>query len=279
MKVRLTTLSENTAARYGYMAEWGLSILVECGQDRVLLDTGLTHSVIYNAHASGVNVSGIKKVVLSHGHGDHTGGLRYLLHEIRSEVDVYAHPDVWGKKYSIRPEAPQRKNFVGIPFRREELEYLGASFHFSKEPVWLNENMVTTGEVPMTTAFESVDKNLYIKTANGFEPDPLTDDQALVVKLPSGLVVILGCAHRGMINTLLYARQITGIEKIYAVVGGTHLIRADTHQVDQTIAHLKDLGVERIGVSHCTGMFPAMSIAEAFGKKFFFNHAGTTIEL
>lgn len=279
MQVRLTTLCENTAGRFGFIGEWGLSIMVEYGQDRVLLDTGLTNSIIHNAHAANVNLDSVTKVVLSHGHRDHTGGLYYLLHAIRGKVEVYAHPDVWEKKYSIRPESSQQhKTFVGIPYYPEEFECLGATFHYSRNPVWLNENMVTTGEVPMTTSYETIDKNLFVRTEKGFEPDTLYDDQALIVKTQKGLVVILGCAHRGMINTLIQAQQVTGIEKIYAVAGGTHLFRSGQNRVDQTIAELENIGVERIGVSHCTGMFPAASIFQAFRDNFFFNNAGTITE-
>lgn len=279
MKVHLTTLCENTAGKFGYTAEWGLSILVEYGEDRVLLDTGMTDSVVRNAPIAKRNLSDIKKVVISHGHVDHTGGLRSLLKAIAGEVKIYGHPDMWGKKYSIRPEIEKDfKNFIGIPFCAEELEYLGADFNCSKDPIWLNDHMVTTGEVPMVTDFERIDKNLYVKTENGYAPDALADDQALVVKTPEGLVVVLGCAHRGMINTLLHARQVTGTEKIIAVVGGTHLLRADDRQLGQTIKMLKELGVEKVGVSHCTGMRSAVAIAREFDDRFFFNNAGTVID-
>jgi 7,8-dihydropterin-6-yl-methyl-4-(beta-D-ribofuranosyl)aminobenzene 5'-phosphate synthase len=276
----LTTLCENTVGVFGFAGEWGLSILVQFGGETVLLDTGLSNAIALNAAFANVNVKNIKKVVLSHGHVDHTGGLRVLLQAIRGKVEVFAHPEIWGKKYSVRPKiSGDRYHFIGIPFCREELEHLGASFNYSQAPVWLNADMVTTGEVPMITPFEKIDKNLYVKTDKGFEPDPIPDDQALVVKSPNGLVVVLGCAHRGMINTLLHAREITGTKKILAVVGGAHLFRAGKEQLTQTILELKKLGVEHIGVSHCTGMPASMALATAFEANFFFNNAGTVVEL
>jgi 7,8-dihydropterin-6-yl-methyl-4-(beta-D-ribofuranosyl)aminobenzene 5'-phosphate synthase len=280
MKARLTTLCENTAGRFGFIGEWGLSIMVEYGQERVIVDTGLTNSIVHNAHAAHVDLDSISQVVISHGHRDHTGGLRHLLNMAQGEVDVYAHPDIWGKKYSIRTgPLGEHKHFVGIQYYPEEFEYLGAVFHYSREPVWLSENMVITGKVPMTTSYESIDENLFVKTKKGFVPDSLEDDQALIVKTQKGLVVILGCAHRGMINTLIHARNITGIDKIYAVVGGTHLYHSGQDRVDRSIAELKNFGVEKIGVSHCTGMRQATSIFHAFGDRFFFNNAGTVIDL
>jgi 7,8-dihydropterin-6-yl-methyl-4-(beta-D-ribofuranosyl)aminobenzene 5'-phosphate synthase len=280
MTVRLTTLCENTAGKFGFMGEWGLSILVEYGEDRVLLDAGMTDTIVRNAHAARIDMRDVTQLVISHGHIDHTGGLRPLLRQVRREIEIYAHPDIWGKKYSFRPEMPEEpKNFIGIPFQKEELEYLGASFRYAKDPVWLSDHMVTTGEVPMVTDFEHIDKNLYVETENGYAPDALADDQALVVKTPNGLVVVLGCAHRGMINTLLRAQSVTGIEKIKAVVGGTHLMRANDEQLSRTASMLKELGVEKIGVSHCTGMGPAARLAQIFEENFFFNNAGTIVDL
>ena len=280
MRVRLTTLCENTVGIFGFTGEWGLSILVQFGGETVLLDTGLSNSIVHNATVANVNLKKINKVVLSHGHADHTGGLRALLQAIHSKIEIFAHPEIWGKKYSVRPKiSGDHYHFIGIPFCREELEHLGASFNYSKTPVWLNDDMVTTGEVPMITPFEIIDKNLYVKTERGFEPDTLPDDQALVVKTPNGLVVVLGCAHRGMINTLIHAREITGTKKILAVVGGAHLFRAGKEQLTQTISELNKLSVENIGVSHCTGMHASMALANTFEANFFFNTAGTVVEL
>lgn len=279
MEINLVTLCENTSSAVGIIAEWGLSILIEGGGETVLLDTGGSDSVVRNAAAMGVNLKNISKVVISHGHVDHTGGLRSLLQTIRKGVEVTGHPDIWGEKYVSRTLGENfRYDFIGIPFRREELENRGASFNLSKEPVWLNEFMVTTGEVPMVTSFEKVDENMYLKSQNDFVPDPLADDQALVIKTDKGLVIVLGCAHRGMVNTMIHARNITGVEKIYAVVGGTHLIRAGAGQLRQTIAKIKEFGVEKLGVSHCTGLPAAMVLAKEFGDKFFFNNAGTVVK-
>jgi 7,8-dihydropterin-6-yl-methyl-4-(beta-D-ribofuranosyl)aminobenzene 5'-phosphate synthase len=129
------------------------------------------------------------------------------------------------------------------------------------------------------TDFETVDKNLYVKTENGMLPDPLLDDQALVIKTARGLVIVLGCAHHGMINTLNRAQEITSVEHIYMVIGGTHLLRAKRQTLEDTIEKLEELGVERIGVSHCTGMPAAMALAQKFKNRFFFNHTGQVIEI
>ena len=136
---------------------------------------------------------------------------------------------------------------------------------------------MTSGEIPMVTDYEEIDSNLYIKEGGEYRPEPLGDDQALFIKTEQGLVVLLGCAHRGIINTLKHARELTGMETIHTVLGGTHLIRASEMQLELTIAELKALGVQRLGVSHCTGMWPAARLAQEFGQSFFFNNGGNRI--
>ena len=276
MAIRITTLSENTAGRGDFLGEWGLSILVETEETTVLLDTGKGFSMGYNADTLGIDAGKIDRIVLSHGHFDHTGGLRELLRRMRKKVEVIAHPDVWQPKYARREGEPDR--FIGIPFQRDELKSLGAAFQISSQPVHIAKEVMTTGEIPMVNSFEEVDSALFVKENSAWKPDQVMDDQALVVKTKQGLTVILGCAHRGMINTLYHAKHIAGDEKIYAVIGGSHLISASEERLWQTIAALKELGVQKLGLCHCTDLPAASVLAQEFGDKFFFNKAGNVIQ-
>ena len=273
MSLCLTTLGENTAGRPRILAEWGLSILVEVDGLNVLMDTCASMTVPYNAAILGVDLSRVDKIVLSHGHYDHTGGLKRVLAET-GPVEVIGHPDIWSAKHVVRGE---QQRYNGIPFSREELEGLGASFSLSREPVWLTDDIVTTGEVPMVTGYEQIDSNLYVKRNDELVPDEFPDDLALIVKTELGLVVVLGCAHRGMVNTLYHARNITGEERIHTVVGGTHLVTSSRERVALTIEALRELGVQRLGVSHCTGMPAAAILAAELGDGFFFNNAGSRV--
>lgn len=279
MKLVLNTLCENTAGTIGISGEWGLSIMVEAGGNAVLLDTGYNGKLVENAGICGVDLRKVDKVILSHGHADHTGGLRSFLQYINKEIEIIAHPDVWGKKYTRRNKDQKDKySYIGIPFCSEELTGLGVEFKYTREPLWLNDFIVVTGEIPMVTPFESIDENLFLRDESGFVADPLKDDQALIIKSNSGLVIVSGCAHRGIINIILHARKITGVEKVYAVVGGTHLFRASQERVAKTITALRDFGVEKLGVSHCTGLPVAAELARSLEGAFFFNNAGTRIE-
>jgi 7,8-dihydropterin-6-yl-methyl-4-(beta-D-ribofuranosyl)aminobenzene 5'-phosphate synthase len=277
MTLSVTALSENTAGMGDLLAEWGLSLLVETDEVKILLDTGTSATAVHNSDSLGIDLTKIDKIVLSHGHSDHTGGLRDVLRRIKKDVDIIAHPDIWQIKYDRREGKPER--YIGIPFQQTALESLGARFLLSREPVKLSNNIWTTGEIPMVTDFEAVDPKLFVKENSSWKPDPVMDDRGLVIKTSEGLVVILGCAHRGMINTIYHAREITGVSSIYGVIGGSHLISASEEHLWQTINTLRELDVKKLALCHCTDL-PAISVlAQEFGERFIFMKSGSRIEL
>jgi 7,8-dihydropterin-6-yl-methyl-4-(beta-D-ribofuranosyl)aminobenzene 5'-phosphate synthase len=274
MGLQITTLSENTAGLDDLLGERGLSILVESDETKILFDTGRSISASHNADLLGIDLRRVDKIVLSHGHSDHTGGLKTILRRIGKRIEVIAHPDIWAAKFNRR-----ENKYIGIPFHRQTLESLGANFKLTREPVRITANIMTTGEIPMTTDYEEIEPHLMVKEGKRFKPDKLLDDQALIITTGAGLVVILGCAHRGIINTLYHAQKLTGVKAIHTVVGGCHLIDATEERVWLTIAALKELGVQRLGACHCTGLPASAIMAQGFGDSFFFNNAGTSISL
>jgi 7,8-dihydropterin-6-yl-methyl-4-(beta-D-ribofuranosyl)aminobenzene 5'-phosphate synthase len=131
----------------------------------------------------------------------------------------------------------------------------------------------------MTTDYEQVDSYMFVKNGEALQPDMLLDDLALAVRTEFGLVVTLGCAHRGMINTIRQLQQITGEELVYCVIGGTHLFNATQERLVQTVADLRETGIQRLGVSHCTGFNASCWLANEFPEMFFLNNAGATLTL
>ena len=279
MPITVTTLVENTAGTPFTIGEWGQSLLVEADGQKILFDTGPSALITKNATALGVDIATVDRIVLSHGHYDHTGGLQEVLVKIRESVkhtagiEIIAHPDVFTPKYFYIEDFVEK--YIGIPFPREELEELGARFILSEDSVRLSENMLTTGEVEISVDFEKIDKDLHVKEGEEQVHDKLADDMGIIIKTDQGLVILLGCGHRGIINTLLHAQKVTGIKQIYAVIGGTHLISADKQQMQSTIDAIKGFNIKKLGVSHCTGLKSAAVLAHEFEGAFFFNSAGT----
>ncbi|MBN1161400.1 MAG: MBL fold metallo-hydrolase [Dehalococcoidales bacterium] len=272
MQVKITTLAENTAGM-SYLAEWGLSMLVEADGRTILFDTGMGTAAVHNARIFGIDLSTVDKIVISHGHHDHTGGLREVLGAMRKKIEVIAHPDIWAAKYGRSGKSPA--HYAGMPFRRELLENLGAEFKLTAEPVRITDHIMTLGEIPMLTDYEEIDRGLLEKKAGEMLPDELKDDLAMVIDTDYGLVVILGCSHRGIVNTLKQAQKVTGKKLIYAAVGGTHLLNATRERLEKTAADLKEMGVQYLGASHCTGFKAAAYLAQEFGDRFFVNNSGS----
>lgn len=273
----ITLLSENTAGRGGLLAEWGLSCLVETGDAVILFDTGQGEAVVPNADTLDRDLGVVDSIVLSHGHFDHTGGLRPVLRRLGRRVEIIAHPDIWAAKYSR--DSGGGMHYIGIPHNLEELESLGADFHFSREPVPLSDDIITSGEIPLATAYEDVGTSFYVKEGSDYQPDDIPDDLALIIKTAAGLVIVLGCGHRGIINTIYHAREITGISAVHTVVGGSHLMAAGEERLWWTVNALRELDVAQLALCHCTGFAAACTLAGEFGERFLPVAAGSRINI
>lgn len=277
LEIKLSTLSENASSKPGFAAEWGLSIFVQTDAENILFDTGAGFIALHNADKLGIQLQQANHIVLSHAHADHTGGLRDALRRT-GKIDIVAHPAIWELKYTKRPDEDTAA-YIGVPYVKDELELFGANFILSPKPIQLTENIWTTGEIPMVTDFEFIESIFYVKENGILREDTIPDDLALILKTDKGLVIVLGCGHRGIINTIYHAQRITAEERIHTIVGGTHLFPKSEEQQEKALKELKRIGVQKIGVSHCTGFDASMKLSKLFGDKFFFNHAGTVYRM
>jgi 7,8-dihydropterin-6-yl-methyl-4-(beta-D-ribofuranosyl)aminobenzene 5'-phosphate synthase len=276
MRAKIITLSENTSGMIpGLLAEHGLSVYLEVGGMKLLFDVGQSITAAHNAKILNIDLKGIP-IALSHGHYDHTGGLEHILN-LTGLTEVFCHPEAFAPKYV---ERQGRQRYIGMRKSREEYEQMGSRFQVSREPRKLAEGIWLTGEVPRITDFEGPEEDLLVMDPERMV-DPLWDDQALVLETDVGLLVILGCAHSGMINTIECARKITGQDRIFGVVGGTHLgfggVRRE--KLARTVTALKGYDPKLLAVSHCTGLLAACVLAEELKDKFLFNNVGTVIEI
>lgn len=277
--MKITVLCENTVGRSIGSGEHGFSALIETNRGNYLFDTGSGHSIVYNSLALNKDLRNIKKVFLSHGHYDHTGGLPEVL-KLRGRVDVYAHPHVFLDRILVYKEnGEEKKRFVGIPYKKAYLELLGANFIFNSDFIEVEQGMFLTGEVQRKTPFEKSDPRLFSEIDGNIGPDVFLDDQSLMLDTPKGPVLILGCAHSGMINIIHHFIEKTKQEKFHAILGGTHLDFLTPEQLEESIRSLKKMDIEKIGVSHCTGMRAAFRLHQEFGDQFFFGGVGSVLEV
>lgn len=279
MKIRITILCENLIGKLVGSGEHGFSAFVETDGGNYLFDTGNGHTVVPNSLALNKDLRTIHKIFLSHGHYDHTGGLPEVL-KLRGKVDVHTHPHVFLDRIHILKEnGHETKIFVGFPYKTTYLKFLGANFITNTDFVEVERRIFLTGEVPRETIFEKPDPRLFSEIDGKMAQDIFLDDQSLILDTDKGLILILGCAHSGMINIINHVVNKTGKGKFYAVLGGTHLDFLTPEQLEESIKSLKEMEIEKIGVSHCTGMRAAFRLHQEFGDRFFYGCVGSVLEV
>lgn len=242
--MKISVLTENTAGGQ-FLAEHGLSYHIEIDNEQILFDTGHTNVFLKNAEKFGIDIlNDVEKIVLSHGHWDHGDGLRFL-----ENKTLITHPNSFIKHFRKVDHSP-----VGLSLTRKELAKKFKLIE-TKEPYKITDNLFFLGEIPRIKDFES--QTTPFELENG-EDDFVTDDSALAAILNNELIIITGCSHSGICNICEYAKLVTGISKIKAVIGGFHL-KFQNKQTKQTIEYFKNNAVEKVLPSHCTDL-PALTL-------------------
>jgi 7,8-dihydropterin-6-yl-methyl-4-(beta-D-ribofuranosyl)aminobenzene 5'-phosphate synthase len=278
MKTKLTILCDNSVGRpFGVVGEHGFACFIETEAGNVLFDTGQGMGICGNAAALGKDLASLRAVALSHGHYDHTGGLPQVLNRTGA-VPVYGHPGMFAERTWSDGKSTRT---IGMGHRREYLESLGARFQLIRSPVEISPGIHLSGEVPRKNNFEKPDPDmtLHPQGARAVCPDPIADDLSLVVDSAKGLILVLGCAHAGMINIFDHVLETFERSRIYAVIGGTHLGFARPDQFEETVRTIDRYGIERMGVSHCTGLEKAAMLHAHLGERFFFGCVGAELEV
>lgn len=274
-KIRITILVENTAGGPDVLAEHGLSYWIERNGKRILLDSGQGGVLASNAYKLRIPLREVNSLVLSHGHYDHTGGAAEALKSTQS-VNVYAHPAAFAQKFIRKSDGTARE--IGMPYPSQEAIRASRNQWTAIEgPTVVSEGLTATGPVPRLTDFEDTGGPFFLDEACT-RPDPLEDDQSVFFSTTEGTVVLLGCAHSGVVNTLRYIRQLTNDRPIHAVIGGMHLVGASSRRIERTIEELKRIGVGRLAPAHCTGMPATVALWTAFPDTCITCHVGKTFE-
>jgi 7,8-dihydropterin-6-yl-methyl-4-(beta-D-ribofuranosyl)aminobenzene 5'-phosphate synthase len=281
--LRVTVLVEDYA---GYESEYwgshGIALLldVKAGDTdkRILLDVGQSSdALLHNMELAGVEPASIDMIFLSHCHYDHTLALVDMLKHIGKEIPVIGHPEVLRKNFALDPALQEIG--AGCKNTPEKLVELGAQLVLVKDPFPLMEGVLSTGEVERSTDFEGRGIGTYNLENGKLVPDNLVDDISVIVNLRGkGLYIVTGCSHAGIVNIIEHAKRVTGIDSIFCIIGGLHLINADDQVIAKTIDRLEGINPRLVIPGHCTGQKAQYRLWERFGKRYRSMNSGSVFE-
>ncbi len=286
---KVTTLVDNLVEKPGLLGQWGLSFLLEIEDKnarwhKVVFDTGaVKDALLYNIKKLRVNLSDLEYLVLSHGHSDHTAATVELLKMAKREVKVVSHPHVYLPRFYFTKKKKRKESGLPKGEGLEDIKKARGCFITAKKPVELFPGVYTTGEIPRATDFETIPPPLtggqrLIEIGGKATPDLILDDQALLINVEKrGPVVITGCAHSGIVNTLLHVQNAFGFKVVYGVIGGLHLIQRGDSYIGRTVEKLRSFGLELVAPCHCTGFKAACALRQALPEAFVLNFSGRSI--
>lgn len=263
---KITILSTMLADSRGGVGEWGFAALIEADGRRLLVDTGArAETVLRNAAELKVDLSQVSELVVTHNHDDHTGGLVTLRRELaKQNPRALERAHVAKGIFSSRLRADGREANGLLPLKAE-YEALGGSFVEHPGPVMLSPGIWLTGPVPRTHPERNWSGAFKLQTPAGPVEDTVPEDASVVLDTPAGLIVVSGCGHAGIVNTLEFTRKAVRDEKIHAAIGGFHLFAADDGRLSWTAQKLRGVGLENFVGAHCTGLEAVFRIRQLAG--------------
>jgi len=265
MKLKILE-DNNTFIDMYYLGEPAVSYYIEDGEDKILFDVGYSDAFLKNAEKMNVDIDNINKVVISHGHDDHTGGLKYFFDKKRN-IELISHPE------SFNYKEDDTGLYIGTSLSKEQLSKL-CKLNLTKEPIQVSKHITYLGEIPILNDFEpryTVGKSII----NGEKVDDnIEEDSALVCKGDNGLFIITGCSHSGICNIIEYAKKVCKDNRILGVIGGFHLFENDD-RLKNTINYFKDNNIKYLYPCHCVSLKAKIEIA----KQLEIHEVGVGLEL
>ncbi len=278
MELRITTLIENNPSDKKELCfEHGLSLLIEADGKCILFDTGQSGDFIKNAETMNKNIVDLDCVIISHGHYDHSGGLEKLVEKVNKLPNLIVGEEFFKPKYKTILENKYKYN--GNSFDEEYINKNKIPLKkINEDVVYLTEHIIVFHHFRRSNDFEKRNSKFFVKEDSAYIPDEFDDEISLGIVTEKGLVVIVGCSHIGVVNILnTIAKRVN--MPIYAVIGGTHLVEADEVRMQKTIASLKNMNLQLVAVSHCTGEEGLRCISQEFKEDFLYNNTGNVIEI
>lgn len=250
--MKITMLMEDKEVdRAGLKTEHGLSVYIEVDGKKILFDTGQSGKFIDNAKALGIDLKGLDHVFISHGHYDHSGGLKRLIEEVKPNIEVYVGKGFFDDKYSLRTSGDYQ--YTGNPFDQAYLKEKNIEVKYvDRDMIQITENFMVFTNFNRKNEFENTNQKMFLRENGGYKLDPFTDEISLGIKTDKGLVVVVGCSHPGIVNILDTIIDRSGMN-IHQVLGGTHLVEEDDEKINKIIDYLKEKDIDLVGACHCTG--------------------------
>lgn len=261
-----------------FWGRFGLSVLLELKAEncekQILYDTNSSAiPILHNLRILGKSLDEVSTIFLSHCHYDHTDGLTGVLEAINRPITLIAHPEIFRPCFEINPDGVRHIGIAGQSC--DSLEQKGATFTLTDAPLNLMTGATTTGEIERVTPFEVLE-DLYTVVDGKVVQDHEKDDSAVVLNFEEGLVIVTGCCHSGIVNTMSHAKKITGVDKVHAVIGGLHFMDASEEKKAKSVEALRE--VDWVFAGHCTGFDGLQRISSALGDRFAQIHTGSMIQ-
>lgn len=266
MKLKVL-VDNNTFIDKYYLGEPAVSYYIEDEDSKILFDTGYSDAFIKNAKSMGINLKDINKIVISHGHNDHTGGLKYLFENIDDKnIELITHTECLNEKVCDN-------EYIGTSMTKEELEQV-CNLKFTNNPLKISKNITFLGEIPEINNFEKREIIGKCNMSGEMIDDIVRDDTAIVYKSKKGLFIITGCSHSGICNIIEYAKKICNENRVYGVIGGFHLFNVN-EKLNETIQYFKEIKSELLYPCHCISLEAKIEM----GKELKINEVGVGLEI
>lgn len=294
--MKITSLIDNSVYVSGLKAEHGLSLFVETDNDKILFDCGQSGLLLENAEKTGIDLKETDKIIISHGHYDHAGGLMDVLKYIGKETRVYCSPKIFENKMAGTKKGKDIKGFryVGVSGKRQEFEEYGAVFNFIEQPEEISRNIFLSGAVKKVFSLLEEGSCFFIKEDGLTLTDEMSDEISLYYFDEDINLIITGCAHRGIINIMLHSEEIA--EKMILkdkdevdkksrhlfrkfIIGGFHLAGENNEYIEKVIKELEKSEIKKIIPMHCTGFNASCSLKNAFKDKCESGRTGLVIDI
>ncbi len=274
--IRITTLADNCVfGKLKVFGEHGLSMFVEVNGHRILFDTGTGRTLLNNAKEIGVELKDAEFIIISHGHGDHMGGLEGVLNYTGGKR-VYVGSGAFDTKVLM-------KNGEYVPSKmksREDYEAMGAQFTEREQSIELFEDVWLIGPIERKKISEDPMAGKRFRLCKGeYVEETFPEEQALAINTAEGLVLVLGCTHNGLENTVDEAMRVTGAKRLHSIIGGLHLVGVSEKRLAEASEYLRSVGVENMVSCHCTGQRELAIMYRHLGEKCRFNCVGDNLEL